>query len=121
MKKPLLGFAAILAMFLFGLALVFTNAAVQPKSSHERIDPLQGIVYYKHPTTGKLAIYVAYELRPNRLYRFDVTDDGVNFTTIVTRNTAGRTNDVYESFNVPDPCVGIWPRVVDLGPSGSAQ
>ena len=92
-------------------------AATPRPAEVEKSDPLRGIVYYHNQFTGKLGLYVAYELEPNHVYRFDVTDDGVNFTTIKTTDTKGRTSDIYESFNVPNPCEGIWPRVIDLGPS----
>lgn len=101
------------------LALMAATLVVidpKPKSTpttDERSDPLAGIVYYKHPTTGKLALYVAYELEPFHTYSYQVTDDGVTWTEIRKR-TIGAT-EIYESFNVPDPCNGIWPRLIDLG------
>lgn len=99
--------------------LLLTAWAAQPKpySAHERVDPLAGIVYFKHPTTGRLALYISFELRPDREYSVQVTDDGVTWSEAWHKSTKGARYDEYYSFNVPDPCVGLWPRVLDLGPS----
>lgn len=113
MKKPILIVALIAAV----LSMFYALAQPKPQSSHEPHDPFKGIAYFQHPVTGKLALYIAYELLPNRLYRFEVTTDGVNFRPLSTRNTSGMTHTVYESFNVQDPCFGLWPRIIDLGPS----
>lgn len=113
--KTLFALQVAVILAVFGLIALAGPKPLEP--TYEKHDPLSGIVYYRHPITGKLALYVAYELEPNHLYRFDVTDDGVTWETIEVLSTRGNTSDIYESFNVPDPCAGIWPRVVDLGPS----
>jgi len=82
----------------------------------EPSDPLHGIVYYKNPVSGKLALYVSYELEPEHEYSFQITDDGVTFSEIFHKSMKGVTHEIYESFNVPDPCNGIWPRVLDVTP-----
>jgi hypothetical protein len=81
----------------------------------ERSDPLRGLVYFPHPTTKKLALYVAYEFQAGHTYRIDVTSDGVNYSTLTTKSVPAGAHEVYESFNVPDPGNGLWPRVIDLG------
>jgi len=112
--KTRIALGAVVAAALFALVLV--SAAVQPKSSHERMDPLDGIVYFKNPVTGKLALYISFELVPNREYDVQITEDGVTWSEPFRKSTKGAVNDVYYSFNV-DPCNGLWPRVIDLGPS----
>lgn len=94
---------------------IFVAAFILLADSHNpprRIDPLRGIVYYKHPRTGELSLYLAYELQANHTYSFQVTTDGVNFSELLRRTPTVYT---YESFNIPDPCSGLWPRVIDLG------
>ena len=86
----------------------------------ERSDPLRGLVYFPHPTTKKLALYVAYEFQAGHTYRFDVTSDGVNYSTIETRTIPADRN-IYESWNIPDPGNGLWPSVIDLGIVPQAQ
>jgi|SRR6185503_838654 len=112
MKKP------NIVVFITALitAAIITIAAT-PKSSHEeKEDPLDGIVYFRNPVTGKLALYISFELVPNHEYDVQVTEDGVNWSEPFRKSTKGALNDVYYSFNV-DPCAGLWPRVIDLGPS----
>jgi hypothetical protein len=83
----------------------------------ENSDPLNGIVYYKNPVTGKLALYISFELEPNHEYDVQVTDDAVTWSEPFHISTKGNVNDVYYSFNV-DPCApggSIWPRVINQG------
>ena len=101
-----------------GLLLAWA-AQPKPYSSHERVDPLSGLVYFPHPTSGGLMLYVSFELRPNREYDVAVTSDGVNWSAPWRKSTRGALHDEYYSFNI-DPCVAggaLWPRVLDLGPS----
>ena len=91
-------------------------AAVPRPASVEKDDPLNGIVYFKNPVTGKLALYISFELQPNHQYAVQVTDDGVTWSEAYIKSTKGAVNDVYLSYSV-DPCNGIWPRVIDLGAS----
>jgi hypothetical protein len=80
-------------------------------------DPFKGVVFYKNPLSGGLAMYFAFELEPNHEYSWQITSDGVNWEEIQHLSTKGYTHEVYESFNIPDPCNGIWPRIIDLGAS----
>lgn len=117
MKRTFCGFCV-------GFALAVVIAAVpKPKPltpySEEKDDPLDGLVYFKNPITGKLALYISFELIPNHEYAVQVTDDGVNWSEAFYKSTRGMSNDVYYSFNI-DPCANggaLWPRVIDLGPS----
>ena len=101
---------------LFALVLVAASPkALKPLQLEEKEDPLDGLVYYKNPVTGKLALYISFELQPGHDYAIQVTDDGVTWSEAYIKSNTG-TNDVYLSFSV-DPCNGIWPRCIDLGES----
>ena len=112
MKKHFAPFA-IITVTLLAISAVFVMAqSVPPKYS--RVD---NVVYYKNPQTGRLGLYLSFELSPDHVYQFQYTRDGVTFFDAFQVNTKGNANDVYESFNVGDPARGIWPRIVDLGAS----
>lgn len=111
-KSTRIAIAAGLALFIVSVLL----ASPKPAAYEEKSDPLDGIVYFKNPITGKLALYISFELVPNHEYAVQVTDDGVAWSEAFYKSTKGMTNDVYYSFNV-DPCNGLWPRVIDLGES----
>ena len=116
MKKQILSVIAIVAAFVvctLGTTAFKTAASLD---TTEPSDPLHGIVYYKNPVSGKLALYVSYELEPEHEYSFQITDDGVTFSEIFHKSMKGVTHEIYESFNVPDPCNGLWPRVLDVTP-----
>ena len=90
-------------------------APVKPQQAVESENPFKGAVFYKNPVTGNLALYFAFEFEPGHEYSVQVTTDGINWSEVEHVNMKGVTHEVYESFNVPDPCNGIWPRVIDLG------
>ncbi len=75
---------------------------------------VENVVYYKNQA-GKVGLYLSFELEPNHRYLFQATRNGVDFFDLFTEDTTGRINETYESFNVPDPGNGLWPRIVDLG------
>ena len=86
-------------------------------SAHEKTsDPLSGLVYFANKQTGRLGLYVAYELEPDRQYAVDITTNGVNYEEIRRYDTTGRKEDIYLSWNIPDPGQGTWPRVRDITP-----
>ena len=111
--KTILPLVAVIGALAFASP---TKPLAPTPASEEKHDPLDGIVYFKNPVTGRLALYISFELEPNHEYAVQVTDDGVSWSEAFTKSTRGMTNDVYYSFNV-DPCGGLWPRVLDLGPS----
>ncbi len=121
MKRILIALAATFAtVALFSIVLALPPKALKPlQLEEEKSDPLDGIVYFKNPVTGKLALYVSFELRPGHSYAIQVTSDGVTWSEPYIKSNTG-TNDVYLSFNV-DPCPAsgdsVWPRCVDLGSS----
>ncbi len=120
---PAIAFITVFAVFMLTM---FEIAGAPPKAlkplqlEEEKSDPLDGLVYFKNPVTGKLALYISFELVPNHEYAVQVTDDGVTWSEAFYKSTKGQSNDVYYSFNV-DPCSSggnaLWPRVIDLGPS----
>lgn len=97
------------------------SAVVTPGATleepHGPGDTFEGLVYFKHPISGKIALYFSFELVPNREFEFQITHDGVTFLTLFHVSTKGNTDAIYESWNVGDPCIGPWPRVLDLGES----
>ncbi len=98
------------------VALGLVAVLVMAQSTPPRYSRVENVVYTVNPHTGALGVYLSFELEANHRYRFEGTRDGVNFFTLFTEDTTGRINDTYESFNV-EPCSGIWPRIVDLGPT----
>lgn len=104
MHKKLIG--AIL-----GVAILATAAILHSDTQYSRVE---NVVYYTNGA-GKLGLYLSFELEPNHRYQFQATRDGRNFFDLFLEDTTGRVNDTYESFNIPDPGNGIWPRVLDLG------
>ncbi len=92
------------------VATAFTSFA------DECYGPMRGIIYYTNPVTGGFRLYFSFELEPDHLYRVEVTTDAKNYELVEIRDTTGNTFDIYESFSV-DPCNGIWPRIIDLGPT----
>jgi len=103
---------AILAVLLTSVAVLVMAQSVPPKYSR-----VENIVYYKNPQTGRLGLYLSFELEKDHVYQFQYTRDGVTFFDAFQVNTKGNANDVYESFNIPNPGQGLWPRIVDLGAS----
>jgi len=112
-STTIIAVAVAMAAIAFGLW-------AQPKPrAYTPHDPLHGLVYFPHPTSGGLMLYVSFELEPNREYDVQVTSDGVNWSAPWRKSTRGALHDEYYSFNI-DPCVAggaLWPRVVDVGPS----
>ncbi len=124
MKKLQIALLAVIAAIfastaVWSVILAASPKALKPLQLEEKEDPLDGIVYFKNPVTGKLALYVSFELQPGHAYAISVTSDGVTWSEPYIKSNTG-TNDVYLSFNV-DPCPAsgdsVWPRCVDLGPS----
>ncbi len=99
------------------LALLITCAALCVAAFTPTYSRVQNVVYYKNPQTGRLGLYLSFELEVNHRYLFQATRNGVDYFDLFTEDTTGRVNDTYESFNVPDPGNGLWPRIVDLGPT----
>lgn len=83
-------------------------------SHHEPANPLKGLVYFANKQTGRLGLYLAYELEPNKQYAVEITTDGVTFEEVQRYDTTGRTQDIYLSWNIPEPAHGTWPRVRDV-------
>jgi len=110
-KFKSLVFGAVLS-----LAAVFA-VALSPKQLVEVENPFAGVVFYKNHVSGGLGMYFAFELQPDREYNYEVTTDGVHWEFVQHISMKGVTHEIYESFNIPDPCNGIWPRIIDLGPS----
>jgi len=87
-------------------------------SHHEPVgNPFKGVVFFNNPITKRIGLYFAFELLPNREYEYEMTTDGITWEHIRHRSTKGMTQDIYESWNVPDPCNGLWPRIRDVGAS----
>ncbi len=99
------------------LALLIACAALCVAAFTPTYSRVENVVYYKNPQTGRLGLYLSFELEPNHRYAFSYTRDGVTFIDAFVVDTTGNANEVYESFNVPDPGNGLWPRVLDLGPT----
>ncbi len=99
------------------LTLLITCAALCVAAFTPTYSKVENIVYYRNPQTGRLGLYLSFELAQDHRYQFQWTRDGVTFFDAFVVDTTGNANEVYESFNIPDPCVGLWPRVLDLGPT----
>lgn len=103
---------AVLAALIASIAVLVMAQSVPPKYSR-----VENVVYYKNPQTGRLGLYLSFELEPDHVYSFQYTRDGVTFFDAFQVNTKGATHETYESFNIGDPSQGIWPRILDLGMS----
>lgn len=103
------------ASILFAASPTVKNSAT-PQYTEENQNPFKGVVFFKNPLTEKLALYFAFELQPEHEYSIQITTDGVNWVEIEHRSMKGISHEVYESWNVQDPCNGIWPRVLDVTP-----
>ncbi len=98
------------------VALGLVAVLVMAQSTPPRYSAVSNVAYFNNPVTHQLALYLSFELEPGHVYRFETTHDGINFKPAFEVNTTGNLVDVYESFNI-DPCLGPWPRVLDLGPT----
>jgi hypothetical protein len=105
-----------LPTFAVTVVALLATVLLMAQSTPPRYSRVENVVYYKNPVTGALALYLSFELAEDHVYQFQWTRDGVTFTDAFQVNTKGNTHEIYESFNI-DPCHGLWPRVIDLGPS----
>lgn len=99
------------------LALALVAVLVMAQSTPPRYSRVENIAYYTNPQTGRVGLYLSFELEIDHRYQFQGSRNGVDFFDLFIDDTTGRVNDTYESFNIGDPCNAIWPRVIDLGPT----
>jgi hypothetical protein len=103
-----------LAVTVIGLLV---TVLLMAQSTPPRYSRVENVVYFTNPLTGRLGLYLSFELESDHVYLFQWTRDGVTFSDGFRVDTKGIGHDTYESFNIPDPCHALWPRIVDLGPS----
>lgn len=101
---------AILAVSLF--VLLCTEALL----GQERKHPVE-VTYFKNVVTGQVGVYFLFELVPDREYSLEYTRDSETWIKFSHISTQGNTEDVYKAWAVINPCNGVWPRLIDLGPS----
>lgn len=109
MKKRIA--AVITLMFATILVAATITSTLFSDTKYSRVE---NVVYYKNPQ-GKIGLYLSFELEINHRYQFQFTRNGVDFFDAFIEDTTGRINETYESFNIPDPGNGLWPRIIDLG------